>query len=133
MYYRDLLNKKYSIKLFLVIMIFILIILSIYIAKQKIMDVYKTEGYVLNSQIIINIPIEYSDTLNNLEYIKVNNYKYYLNELNISEILFDEKNLIYYQQITIESKDTLNDNMLISVVFYGNEETVLQKIKKLLF
>ena len=132
MNYRDLLNIKYSIKNYLVLMVLLLIIIFIIIGNNKITDVYKTLGYTNEKNIIINIPIN-NTMLSTLDKISIEDNYYYLDDLIISDILLDENNSINYQEIVINSKYDIKSNLLVPVTIYYNEEKVLEKIKKLVF
>ena len=132
MNYRDLLNIRYSIKYFILLLVLLFILLFVFLSNKKIVDVYQTMGYVNDNTIVINIPL--SDTLlNNLDNITIDDNKYYINDLVISDILLDEINLINYQEIGINNYNNLEDNLIVPVTIYYNEEKVLTKIKKLLF
>ena len=132
MNYRDLLNMRYSIKYYVLLLILLFILLSVFLSNKKIVDVYQTMGYVKDNTIVINITL--SDTLlNNLDNITIDDSKYYINDLVISDILLDEINLINYQEIEINNYNNLEDNLIVPVTIYYNEEKVLTKIKKLLF
>ena len=133
MNYRDLLNIRYSFKYYIVIIVLIFIILIGYLSNKTITDVYKTVGYVDNTKLILNIPLEYSDTLNKLVYIKVDNDRYYIDDLIISNILLDPESLINYQEVYITPKNTYKENMLMQITIYYNEEKVFTKLWKLLF
>jgi len=132
MNYCDLLNIRCSIKYYVVILLSLIIILFIIIGNKRITDVYKTVGYIKNNIVLINVPISES-MISKLDNIKVEDNKYYLDDLAISDVLLDEVNLINYQEIMIDLKDNINDNLLVPVTIYYNEEKVLTKIKNLLF
>lgn len=132
MNYCDLLNIRCSIKYYVVILLSLIIILFIIIGNKRITDVYKTVGYIKNNIVLINVPISES-MISKLDNIKVEDNKYYLDDLAISDVLLDEINLINYQEIMIDLKDNINDNLLVPVTIYYNEEKVLTKIKNLLF
>ena len=133
MNYYDLLNKKYHFKYYIILLIVIFIIPIIYVSNKSINDVYKTIGYVSNNKIVINVPLEYSDTLNKLVYIKIEEDNYYLKDLTISEILLEPNSLINYQEVYININDTYKENMIVPITIYYNEEKVFTKLQKLLF
>ena len=132
MNYRDLLNIKYSIKYYFLLLILLFILLFIFISNKKIMDVYQTIGYVKDNNILINIPIS-NTMLSSLDNVTIEDNKYYKNDLVVSDILLDEINLINYQEIEIGLNNDIDDNLVVPVTIYYNEEKVLTKIKKLLF
>ncbi len=132
MNYHDLLNIKYSIKYYFLLLILLFILLFIFISNKKIMDVYQTIGYVKDNNILINIPIS-NTMLSNLDNVTIENNKYYKNDLVVSDILLDEINVINYQEIEISLNNDIDDNLVVPVTIYYNEEKVLTKIKKLLF
>ena len=78
MNYYDLLNKKYHFKYYILFIIVVFIIIIIYIGNKSTTDIYKTIGYVSDNRLVINVPLEYYDTLNKLVYIKIDEENYYL-------------------------------------------------------
>lgn len=132
MSYRDLINIRY--KLFGKILIFILLVIltMIIIFPKKITDVYNTYGYIYNHKLIVNIPIDNPDTISKLKYIRVNDIKYDKNAIiNISDVLIDQLTLTNYQEITLSLSKEYQENQILNVSFYFNEEKVLKKLRKL--
>ena len=133
MNYRDLLNIKYSIKKYILIVLIIVICLLLFIGNKKMLDIYNTIGYVKDDTLVADIPISSSMSISSMKYIKVNNDYYYLNDLSISDILLDENNLVNYQEVIIQLKDNINNHMLVPITIYYNEEKVFEKIRKIVF
>lgn len=131
MTYLDLLNIRYKVKGKVFLSMIIFLGLLIYIINIKISDVYNTFGYVEENMLNINVPLTYSDTLNKMEFIKINDEKTDLEILNISEILVDKENLINYQVISLDGS-RYKENQLMKVTIYYNKEKVWQKLKKII-
>ena len=119
--YRDLLNIKYSIKKYILIVLIIVISLLLFIGNKKMLDIYNTIGYVKDDTLVADIPISSSMSISSMKYIKVNNDYYYLNDLSISDILLDEDNLVNYQEVIIQLKDNINNHMLVPITVYYND------------
>ena len=65
MSYDELINIKYHVYQVFIILVGIALIVSLYALKIEVYDVYNTKGYIKNSNLVINIPIENSDTIIN--------------------------------------------------------------------
>ena len=71
MSYDELIHIKYHVYQVFIILVIIALIMSLYTLKIEVYDVYNTKGYIKNSNLIINIPIDYSDTIINGEYLVI--------------------------------------------------------------
>ena len=81
---------------------------------------------------VLNIPINYSDTILKGEYFKIDDEKVDLEVLYVSDILINTDTLVNYQEIIVASKNDYPENLIINISIYYNKEKVLDKIKKLL-
>lgn len=132
MNYEKLLNIPYkSFRVFLII-IAISIIVFISVLNIKVYDVYNTYAIYQNSHLILNIPINYSDTITNAEYFKIDDEKYEFEVLSVSEILVDTNAMINYQEVIISYDKVMPENTIVSVSIYYDQEKVLEKIKNLI-
>ena len=97
-------------------------------------DVYNTKGYITNNNLILNIPYNYSDTIANGKYLKINNIKYNLKIITVNSPSVDINSNLIYQEIMVKLDENLiyNDNTVLNVSIYYNKEKLLDKIKKLL-
>lgn len=130
MNYDELLNIKYKVYNGFLVLIILGIILTVYLFNNEVYDVYNTFGYINNDNLILNIPIEYSDTVVNGEYLMINDKKYNYEILNISEIL--QSNNINYQEVTLKFENQFLENMVLNTNIYHTKEKVFTKIKKLI-
>ena len=127
-----LLNIPYkSFRVFLIIMA-ISIIVFISVLNIKVYDVYNTYAIYQNSHLILNIPINYSDTITNAEYFKIDDEKYEFEVLSVSEILVDTNAMINYQEVIISYDKVMPENTIVNVSIYYDQEKVLEKIKNLI-
>ena len=132
MNYEELLNIPYKPWKLLITMTIIIIICGLIIINIEIYDVYNTYAYYKEGNIVLNIPINYSDTILNGEYFKIDDEKSDLEVLYVSDILIDTDTLVNYQEVIIASSKNYPENLLINISIYYNKEKVLDKIKKLL-
>ena len=130
MNYDELLNIKYKVYNGFLVLIILGIILTVYLFNNEVYDVYNTFGYINNENLILNIPIEYSDTVVNGEYLMINDKKYNYEILNISEIL--QSNNINYQEVTLKFENQFLENMVLNTNIYHTKEKVFTKIKKII-
>lgn len=132
MNYEKLLNIPYkSFRVFLII-IANSIIVFISVLNIKVYDVYNTYAIYQNSHLILNIPINYSDTITNAEYFKIDDEKYEFEVLSVSEILVDTNAMINYQEVIISFDKVMPENTIVNVSIYYDQEKVLEKIKNLI-
>lgn len=132
MNYEELLNIPYKPWKLFITMTIIIIICGLIIINIEIYDVYNTYAYYKEGNIVLNIPINYSDTILNGEYFKIDDEKSDLEVLYVSDILIDTDTLVNYQEIIIASSKNYPENLIINISIYYNKEKVLDKIKKLL-
>ena len=132
MNYEELLNVPYKTgKIFIIITIFIIVGILV-ILNVEIYDVYNTYAYYREGNMVLNIPINYSDTILNGKYFKIDDEKVDLEVLYVSDILINTDTLVNYQEIIVASKNDYPENLIINISIYYNKEKVLDKIKKLL-
>lgn len=129
----DLINVRYKKRFVFLLLIILFIGTLSYISNLVLCDAYNTNGYVLNGELIIHVPVKNPDTLSNLEYIKILDKKYEASIINISEVLFDQSSLVNYQEITFDGNFDFKDNQVVLVTIYYNKEKVSEKMRKILF
>lgn len=132
MNYEELLNIPYKPWKLFITMTIIIIICGLIIINIEIYDVYNTYAYYKEGNIVLNIPINYSDTILNGEYFKIDDEKSDLEVLYVSDILIDTDTLVNYQEVIVASSKNYPENLIINISIYYNKEKVLDKIKKLL-
>lgn len=133
MSFRDLINISYKSRVKFCLVLGIILGVLLYVSGKVTCDVYNTYGYILDNELIINIPTNYPDTINNMEYIKVDNKKYEGKVINISEVKLDSESLINYQEVKFATNIDAVDNQVFKVSIFYNKEKVIKKIKKIIF
>lgn len=133
MSFRDLINIPYKSRVKFCLVLGIILGVLLYVSSKVTCDVYNTYGYILDNELIINIPTNYPDTINNMEYIKVDNKKYLGKVINISEVKLDAESLINYQEVKFATNIDIVDNQVFKVSIFYNKEKVIKKIKKIIF
>lgn len=128
----ELLNIPYNVFKLIFIIAFLLIMVFVGILNVKVYDVYNTYAYYENGNIVLDIPITYSDTILNTEYFKITDKKYEFNVMAISDVLLNRESMINYQEVTVGVDDVYPEKAIVKVSIYYNKEKVLSKIKKLL-
>lgn len=131
--YETLLNIRIKYGLAYIVISLLFISWTIVILNKEYYDSYQTFGIVDNSIIYINIPLDYSDTLKNGEYLKINNKEYDYQILEISNIEVDSVNYINYQTYAIEIDEELLNNEVLTITFYYNKEKNYQKLKRIIW
>ena len=131
MTYEELTHIKYHVYQVFIILVIIALIMSLYTLKIEVYDVYNTKGYIKNSNLIINIPIDYSDTIINGEYLVINDEKYNFEVKNISDVLLS--NNVNYQEVVLEIDSDIPENSIVDTMIYHDKEKVAAKIKELIF
>ena len=132
MNYEELLNVPYKTWKLLITMTIIIIICGLIIINIEIYDVYNTYAYYKEGNMVLNIPINYSDTILNGEYFKIDDEKVDLEVLYVSDILINTDTLVNYQEIIVSSAKDYPENLIINISIYYNKEKVFDKIKNLL-
>ena len=97
MNYESLLNIPYKTYTLFIGIILVSVITFIIILNTLVYDVYNTYAYYENSNIVLNIPITYSDTIINTEYFKITDKKYDFHVMAVSDVLLDSKTMVNYQ------------------------------------
>lgn len=134
MSYEELLRIDCKIYKKILIVVFGIIIIFLLLLNMNFYDVYNTKGYITNNNLILNIPYNYSDTIANGKYLKINNIKYNLKIITVNSPSVDINSNLIYQEIVVKLDENLiyNDNTVLNVSIYYNKEKLLDKIKKLL-
>lgn len=133
MSYLDLINIKYKTKLRFILLICGLILLVGWLFNKEITSIYKTLGYVDGDKILLNIPIDYLDILEKMEYVKVNDQKYNLEVLDISEVLLDSELLVNYQVVSFKKCQDWLDNQVLNINIFYQKEKVWKKLEKFIW
>ena len=131
MNYSYLINIKYKKRLFIIVAVLMIIGFIIYIKDIKVLDVYNTYAYYKDSMLVLRVPIDYSDTLNDIAYLKIADHTYKVKEVSSGEVLLD--NYINYQEVSFLIDGNLNEGMVYPISIYHNRETIKRKVLKLLF
>ena len=131
MNYSTLINMKYKKSKALIFLLLSSTIIVIYLLNKNSLDVYNTYAYYTNNSLLLNIPIESSDTLNNMEYIKINDEKYIVKELEIGPML--QNNYINYQEVKFMINEEFEENQVLKISIYYNNEKIIKKVKKIIF
>ena len=134
MSYEELLRIDCKIYKKILIVVFGIIIIFLLLLNMNFYDVYNTKGYITNNNLILNIPYNYSDTIANGKYLKINNIKYNLKIITVNSPSVGINSNLIYQEIMVKLDENLiyNDNTVLNVSIYYNKEKLLDKIKKLL-
>lgn len=128
--YDTLLNQKIHFSIILRTPLFLLIIFLVWFSNKSYYDTYKIMAISDTNYLYLNVPLDYSDTLNNGDYLKINDKKYLYEIIDISDIEVVEN--INYQVFTIKVEEEFKNNEVVNVVIYHNQEKIIKKIKKLL-
>lgn len=130
--YNGLLNIDYKNNRLIITMIIIMILslgLSYFIKSY---DTYTTYATYSNNQLLINMPIENSDSVNKGLFIILNNQKYDYKINKASNLL--ELNNVNYQQYYLNIENMyLKENQVIKITLYYNKERITKKIIKKIF
>ena len=137
-------NKEYllSIKssyMFIPISLLIaLVVVSISICFFKTYDVYTTKGYIKcdsKCNIIIGVDINDINKIKKSNYIKINDTIINYDDILVGDIQIDEVNKINIYNVNIEVSQLDYDlaNTFQDIKVYSNYESIINKIKKLLF
>ena len=132
MNYESLLNIPYKTYTLFIGIILVSVITFIIILNTLVYDVYNTYAVFKDGNLILNVPITYSDTILNAEYYKLDKEQYDFKFLYVSEVLLDTTLMSNYQEVVISTDKMLVDNVIVNVSIYYNKEKVLEKVKKLL-
>lgn len=129
--YFDILIIKPKYKVKFIIMIIILIVILLFLFNFQVSNTLKLKGIINNNEIILNLPVKYSDTLIDGKFIKINNTKYLYKITNISPIKIDEQNMINYQTIHLKINEKLYQNQIIDITMFFQKEKLINKIKRI--
>ena len=89
MNYESLLNIPYKTYTLFIGIILVSVITFIIILNTLVYDVYNTYAVFKDGNLILNVPITYSDTILNAEYYKLDKEQYDFKVLYVSEVLLD--------------------------------------------
>ncbi len=126
-----LLNQKPR-KFWIIILLSFLIMLIIlgYMMKKEVYDNYQGKGYVTcDKECVINTVIPSNIEIDAL---KINNRKVKY-EIIDSEMKVDQENMISYQSLVLKIDKTLNSNEIVFLTFYYNKQSLLLKVKDLMW
>ena len=126
MSYDEVLNihVKYPFKLLIVgALLTFLIIIGV---QFSIYDVYTIVGVSTGDAILLNVPLEYSDTLNHGEYLKIGDNTYSFLILSIGELEFDWDQQVNYQTYSIKVDAKFLKNEVIKMTVYYDKEKIIE-------
>ena len=95
--YQRLLNIPYKNYFGLIIVVGLTIILTIYIATKSLYDRLDLLAVSNGQNLVLAVPIDYSDTLTKGAVLNINKTNYNYNIESVSELLYDEVRQINYQ------------------------------------
>ena len=130
--YQRLLHIKYHNHLCALLIFVLLVILSWYIAKKDMYDKLDILAVSDGENLLLNIPVKYSDTLNESTIISIKNKRYSYKLNSISELLYDEVTKTNYQTFSISIEDKFPLNEIVNVRIYYNKEKIYLKVLKLI-
>ena len=129
-------NPSYKFIPLLSLISIIIIIISIFCFKTY--DVYYTKGYLVcddRCNIVLSIDIDDINKVKDANFVKLNDNEIKYNNIFVGDIQIDETNKINIQNVNIEVDQLENDylNTFQDVKIYSNNESIFNKIKKILF
>jgi hypothetical protein len=108
---------------------FLLIILFIIFMFYKIYDVENVNAQVFceeeNCKIMYYHYIDFNSTY---DFVKINNQKYEIEELNYSDLSLDNSNNTYQSVLLYLDNYRGNNNEIVKIKLYKNKEFILKKI-----
>lgn len=125
--YQRLLHIKHHNYFCFFIIISIVIFLSIYICQKSIADYINLQAVSDGNNLLITVPISYSDTIRNA-ILKIKNIRMPYTITNISELQYDDTTKINYQIYTLNLNKKYQTNEIVKVTFYYNEEKIIKKL-----
>ena len=130
MNYYSILNIKPKYKIKYMAIILILIFIFIFIINLKVYNTFKLKGIVNNNEIILNLPIKYSDTIITGKFLKINNQKYLYKVTNISSLKIDESTMVEYQTIQLKINKKLYQNQIVNITIFSEKAKLKKKLKE---
>ncbi|MEG0794424.1 MAG: hypothetical protein RSG95_01375 [Bacilli bacterium] len=124
--YQKLLKIKHHNYFLLIVIITLISVFICYISNYKIYDKFNTYGVYKNGAIILNVEMEYSDTLFENNILKINKKEVDYEIVSLSDLLFDKN--INYQEVILKTKETYQENKILNLTFYYNKEKIFKKI-----
>lgn len=129
----DLLNIKCKIRNSFLSLAIIYLIIIIYLMNISSYSYYSTKAYVKNNQLFINLLVSDNYILNSIDSVNIDNKKYKVKVVNISDVLIDENSMIMYQTVELAINKKLFDKQIIDISINYQLEKGYKKIKRLLF
>lgn len=128
--YDDLLHIKVRYGFLLFCMVILFIGVGIYVLNLKVRDVLPLKGIYNDGLIYVEVPIDYSDTIKNGEYVKIDNEEYTYEIKAIGAMEVDASTFLNYQVFSICLDEEFLNNEVIDITFCFNEEKIFEKLKK---
>lgn len=128
--YDDLLHIKVRYGFLLLCMVALFIGIGIYVLNLKVRDVLPLKGIYNDGLIYVEVPIDYSDTIKNGEYVKIDNEEYIYEIKAIGAMEVDASTFLNYQVFSISLDEEFLNNEVIDITFCFNEEKIFEKLKK---
>lgn len=132
MTYDYLLNMKVKYHLKLILLTFVFIIVSGFVLTYKVYDIYEIVGISTGDTVVINVPLDYSDTIKNGEYLKINDRKYDYEILDIGGLEYDLELGLNFQSYSLKIEESFKKNEVLKIKIYYDYEKIIKKIKKIL-
>ncbi len=114
-----------------ILVVAIILGLFMILGNVEIYDVYNTNAYYKDKHLVFDIPITYSDTILNGEYLKIDGKKYDHEVIYVSDMLIDANTFINYQEVIVDIDEEFPENLVIMTSIYYDKEKVFTKLKKL--
>lgn len=128
--YDDLLHIKVRYGFLLFCMVILFIGICIYILNLKVRDVLPLKGIYNDGLIYVEVPIDYSDTIKNGKFIKIDKKEYAYEIKAIGVIEVDASTFLNYQVFSILLDEEFLNNEVIDITFCFNEEKIYEKLMK---
>ena len=114
------------------IVIVLIIILTVYLSHIiKIFDTYTIVGEISSNLLTIKIPIINSDIIENGNFINIEDNSYTYKIINKTKSYYID--LDEYQTYTLKINNDYKTNTYKVITFYYNQETIIKKIKNIVF
>ena len=120
--------KYFSISIVIIGILMITLLLSIFI---KTYTSYQTLGIYMQGVIVVSVPIENSDAVNNGDYLTINGkqFKYKIEDISELQVV----NFNNYQDYYININKNFRNNEVVKITFYYDKQIVLKKIMEIIF
>ena len=133
--YLKSLKPKYNLFVYFILLFLSVLTMSLFIFRTY--DIFQTKGYLqCEDKCYITVSINYllTNKIKESKIIKIKDKTYNINNIEVSEIISDDKTLENYQMVKLEV-DQLDNGILNTfqdIKIYSNNDYIINKIKKVL-